>query len=233
MNNSSRFFPKIDAVGVIPKHDRTAWLKGGDYHCAMPPRIPVGKVWHIIVLGPPGFGKETQASMLCERLGVCHLSTDDVFRAATNHPKHEVTPATQNVLDYMERGESVPDEAILSMVGERLDCLHCSGGFLLDGFPRTVAQAKALDQLLENHDLKLTAVFNYYLPIERIVARSAGLPTDKKNHPAALRSAVETYQKSIKPLIEFYQQRGLLVNIDAQGTAEEIYHRTRLSALAL
>ncbi len=258
----NRFFPKTDAVGVLPMPDRTAWLKGGNNRCIMPPRTPVGKAWRIILLGAPGVGKGTQAELLCERLGTCHLSTGDVFRAAKFCPENELTPAIQNALDYMKRGELVPDETVLNMVGERLRCLSCSGGFLLDGFPRTVAQAKALEQLLENHGIKLTAAFNYELPVETIVSRIAGRRTcsnckavyhltthppkiaDTCDHcggklfqreddrPEAVKVRMEAYHTSTRPLIDFYQKRGLLMNIEAEGTPEAIYQRTRLSALA-
>jgi adenylate kinase len=260
--SNNRFFPKTDAVGIITKSDRTAWLKGGQHHCLMPPRKPLGKAWRIILLGAPGVGKGTQAELLCERLGCCHLSTGDVFRAAKCSAGDDLTPAMQNALDYMKRGELVPDETVLNMVGERLRCLNCSGGFLLDGFPRTVAQAKALEQLLESHDIELSAVFDFELPIEQIVARISGRRTcadckavyhitsrppkvadvcdqcggklfqREDDRPEAVKVRMEAYHHSTKPLIDFYQQRGLLITIAAEGTPEEIYKRTRLAALA-
>jgi len=258
----SRFFPKTDAVGQIPAHDRTAWLKGGDHHCVMPPRTPLGKAWRIILLGAPGVGKGTQADRLCERLGTCHLSTGDVFRAAKCGNAADLSPAMKNALAYMKRGELVPDDTVLDMVGERLGCLNCSGGFLLDGFPRTVAQAEALEKLLASRGVKLTVVFNYVLPLEQIAARigSRRTCTDCKatyhlinqppvvadicdhcggklfqredDHPEFLRARMEAYLNSTKPLTDFYHQRDLLVNVSAEGTPEAIYKRTRLSFLA-
>ena len=133
--NSSRFPPKNDAGGALPPTDRTAWLKGGKRTCLTPPRKSAAKPWRIILLGVPGIGKSTQAKLLCERLGTCHLSIRDIFHAATSYPKEGLTPAIQNALDYLKRGEVVPDETVLNLVGERLRCLNCSGGFLLDGFP--------------------------------------------------------------------------------------------------
>jgi adenylate kinase len=258
--NDNRFSSK-PAAGVLPKPDRTAWLKGGKYPCLTPPRAPQGKAWRIILLGAPGVGKGTQAELLGERLGICHLSTGDVFRAAKNCCAEELSPAMKNALDYMKRGDLVPDETVLNMVGERLRCLNCAGGFLLDGFPRTVAQAKALEQLLESHDIRLTAVFNYDLPLEQIVARISGRRTctqckavyhvstrppkiagvcdhcggtlfqREDDRPEAVKVRMEAYQKSTKPLIDYYRERGLLVTIPADGSPEEIYQRTRLSAL--
>lgn len=262
MNNDNRFFPKTDAVGVITKHDRTAWLKGGEHKCQMPPRTPLGKAWRIVLLGAPGVGKGTQAELLCERLGTCHLSTGDVFRAAKCCSDDHLSTAMESALVHMKRGDLVPDETVLDMVGERLCCLNCSGGFLLDGFPRTVAQAKALEQLLESQDIKLTAVFDYELPIEQIVARLSGRRTcagckavyhvttrppkvagvcdhcggeliqREDDRPESVKVRMEAYQSSTRPLIDFYQQRGLLVTISADGSPEEIYKRTRLTALA-
>ena len=256
--SNNRFIPRTDTAHVIAKPDRTAWLKGSKHHCLIPPPTPpTGKAWRLILLGAPGVGKGTQAELLGERLGTCHLSTGDVFRAAKGCPKAELTPAMQNALDYMKRGELVPDETVLNLVGERLRCLNCTGGFLLDGFPRTVAQAKALEQLLESNGIALTAVFDYELPIEQIVARlsdrrtctlcktvyhAASRPPKvagvcdqcggklfqrEADRSEAVKMRVESYQTSTKPLIDFYQQRNLLVSIPADGTPEEIYQRTR------
>jgi adenylate kinase len=260
--SNNRFFPKTDAVGLIPQHDHTAWLKGGEHHCVMPPRPPLGKPWRIILLGAPGVGKGTQAERLCERLGTCHLSTGDIFRAAKGSSETDHSPAMQNALDHMQHGELVPDETVLNMIGERLRCLKCSGGFLLDGFPRTVTQAEALDKLLENQNVGLTAVFNYELPIDIIVSRISGRRTcsgceavyhvtthppqiagicdhcggklfqREDDRPEWVKVRMEVYHSSTEPLIDFYRQRGLLVNISAEGTPEEIYKRTRLSFLA-
>lgn len=260
--NISRFFPKTDAVGLIPAHDRTAWLKGGTHHCVMPPRTPLSKPWRIILLGAPGVGKGTQAERICERLGTCHLSTGDVFRSTKSSGTPDRSPAMQTALDHMKRGELVPDQTVLDMVGERLRCLKCSGGFLLDGFPRTVAQAEALGTLLTAHGVKLTAVFNYHLPLEQIAARIAGrracascqaswhltqhppkiadicdhcggkLFQLENDHPEIVRARMAVYLNTTKPLVDFYQQRDLLVNISAEGTPEAIYKRTRLSFLA-
>jgi adenylate kinase len=228
----------------------------------MPPRPPLGKAWRIILLGAPGVGKGTQAERLCERLGTCHLSTGDIFRAAKCSSEAGLSPAMRDAVNYMKRGELVPDETVLNMIGERLRCLNCSGGFLLDGFPRTVAQAKSLEKLLEQHNVELTAVLNYDLPIEKIVARISGRRTcagcksvyhvtarpprvagicdhcggellqREDDRPELVKVRMEAYQTSTQPLINFYLQRHLLVTILAEGTPEEIYKRTRLSLLA-
>src|SRR5581483_11087866 len=122
--------------------DRSAWIKGGLARCADEPEwqsLP----HRLVLLGPPGVGKGTQAQLLSERFGACHLSTGDIFRAAkTLIADCACSPAMVRALTYMSSGELVPDETVLSLVIERARCLHCGGGFLLDGFPRTIVQAE-------------------------------------------------------------------------------------------
>ncbi len=256
----NRFFPKV-GVGLMPKQDRTAWLKGGDAVCEMPPRKPLGRAWHLILIGAPGVGKGTQAEMLSERLACCHLSTGDVFRAAKCFDGKNQSPAIKSAVDYMKRGDLVPDATVLQLIHERVHCLHCSGGFLLDGFPRTVAQAEALDKLFNEEHVALNAVFNYELPLAKIVARISGrrvcsqckavfhiatrkpqvegvcdqcggsLLQREDDRPEAVAVRMKAYEQSTRPLIKFYQKRGLLINIDADGPPEEIYKRTRWLAL--
>ncbi len=237
------------------KNDRATWIKGGQAQCNVPP-VPRDKPPRFVLLGAPGVGKGTQAELLCERLGTCHLSTGDVFRAARCLTPEERSPALDAALDYMQRGDLVPDTTVLDLVRERTRCLRCGGGFLLDGFPRTVAQAEALSNLLEREQIKLTAVLNYDLALDKVVARLSGRRTcpgckavfhvtarppkvagvcdhcggslyqREDDRPEAIRNRMEVYQKSTKPLIDFYQQRGVLVTIEAEGTPEEIYERT-------
>ena len=238
------------------KNDRAAWLKGSSAHCSiMPPPAP-GKTWCLVLLGAPGVGKGTQAQLLSERLGPCHLSTGDVFRAAKSLPDCERSPALTRALDYMRRGDLVPDEIVLDMVAERVNCMRCSGGFLLDGFPRTVAQAEALEKLMAKNKVALTAVLDYELPIDEIVARLGGRRTctsckavyhtedlppkvegicDKcgaklfqreDDRPEAIRVRMATYEKSTRPLMDFYQKRGLLVTVMAGKVPEETFQRT-------
>ena len=239
-----------------------AWLKGGETLCSNPPSKPAGRIWRLVLLGAPGVGKGTQAELLSERLGACQLSTGDVFRAAKCLGEGERSPALEAAMHYMVRGELVPDETVLGIVQERLRCLRCCGGFLLDGFPRTVAQAQALDSLLKKENVPLTAVLNYELPLDQIVARLSGRRTCSKckavfhstnkpprvkdvcdhcggeliqredDRPESVRVRMEVYEKSTRPLIDFYRKRGLLVTIKADGSAEEVYQRTRALALS-
>jgi adenylate kinase len=240
------------------QNDRAAWLKAGQAQCCSPPQAQ-GRPYRLVLLGAPGVGKGTQAELLCKGLGTCQLSTGDVFRAAKCLDPGELSPALKEALDYMRRGELVPDATVLSMVRERIRCLRCPGGFLLDGFPRTVPQAEALEALLARENLTLDGVLSYELPIEQIVTRLSGRRTCEKckavfhvttrppkhagvcdncggrlvqredDRPEAVRVRMETYEKSTAPLIEFYRQRNLLVSVSAEGTPEEIYQRSLMA----
>jgi adenylate kinase len=233
---------------------RIEWLQGPALRCE--PVQEVAQPWRLILLGAPGVGKGTQADLLSQRLGACHLSTGDVFRAAGSRPECELTPAMQAALGYMRRGDLVPDTTVWEMVRERSGCLHCRGGFILDGFPRTVGQAESLKKLVDEEGIPLSAVLNYELPASEIVKRLAGRRTcrsckvvynvserpprvagqcDRCNgvlfqreddRPESIAVRLEAYDKSTAPLIRFYGDLGLLVPIAATGTPEEIYGRT-------
>jgi adenylate kinase len=241
------------------KPDRNAWLKGGNATCTITPDA-VAKPHRLVLLGAPGVGKGTQAELLSERLGACHLSTGDIFRAAKTLDPCEQSKSMGSALSYMLRGALVPDEIVLGLVAERAGCLRCRGGFLLDGFPRTVAQAEALEKVLADQKVSLEAVLNYDLPIETIVSRLSGRrtcsacktvfhtqtrPPRKENvcdhcgaalfqreddRPESVRVRMEAYAKSTSPLTGYYRRKGLLVSISAEGTPEEIFERT-LTAL--
>jgi adenylate kinase len=239
--------------------ERAAWLKGRAFACEDRPTT-AGSAQRLVLLGAPGVGKGTQADLLHQWCGACHLSTGDIFRAAKGLPAAERTPAIEKAIGYMTRGELVPDETVVAVVSERMGCLRCRGGFLLDGFPRTVAQAEALEQLLKGEALPLTAVIDYNLPLDEIVARLAGRRvcancqgifhvTDRSSatqicprcggklyqrdddRPEAVRVRMKVYHQSTEPLIAYYRQRGLLLAVSAEGTPQEIFQRT-LGALA-
>lgn len=237
------------------KRDRVAWIKSNGAQCNVPAQQQESPN-RFVLLGAPGVGKGTQAELLCERLGTCHLSTGDVFRAARCLTPEERSPALDDALHFMQRGDLVPDTTVLDLVRERTRCLRCGGGFLLDGFPRTVAQAEALGDLLAREKITLTAVLNYDLPLDKVVARLSGRRTcpgckavfhvsarpprvqgvcdhcggslyqREDDRPEAIRTRMEVYSKSTTPLIDFYQQRGVLVTVEAEGSPEEIYERT-------
>ncbi len=242
-----------------PKRDRRKWLRGGMARCELPPKRQPRPA-RLVLLGAPGVGKGTQADLLCARLGACHLSTGDIFRGAKALAAGARTPALTTALEHMRRGELVPDETVLALVSERADCLRCPGGFLLDGFPRTVAQAEALEELLSRQKVGLGAVLSYELPLEKVVARLSGRRTcpnckavfhvearppklegvcdhcgaklyqREDDRPESIRVRMEAYEKSTAPLAEFYRRRNLLMAIPAEGTPEEIFERT-LAAL--
>jgi adenylate kinase len=226
------------------------------------PHAETKKPMRMVLLGAPGVGKGTQAELLCEKLGACHLSTGDVLRAAKCLAEHERSPSMDAAIDYMKRGDLVPDTTIISMVKERMNCMRCGGGFLLDGFPRTVAQAQELEKILVEAGVQLDAVVDYELPLDQIVARLSGRRTcssckavyhitgnpPKKegvcNHcggklfqreddtPEAIRVRMAAYSASTKPLIKFYEERGVLVSIPADGSPQNIFNRT-ISRLGL
>lgn len=210
----------------------------------------------VVLLGAPGVGKGTQAELLAAKTGACHLSTGDIFRAAKALDANDRSPALSASLQYMKRGELVPDQTVLDLVAERVGCLRCEGGFLLDGFPRTVAQAEALERLLNGQKLKLDAVLSYELPLEKVVARLSGRRTcpnckavfhiearppkvpgicdhcgatlyqREDDRPESIRVRMEAYERSTAPLADFYRSRNLLVPVLAEGTPEEIFARS-------
>jgi adenylate kinase len=238
--------------------NRSAWLNGPASPCE-PSATPVARPARLVLLGPPGVGKGTQASMLASRFGACHLSTGDVFRAARGCDACARTPALDEAFSLMSRGQLVPDTTVIALVRERSSCLQCGGGFLLDGFPRTVAQAQALEAMLRAQGLALDAVVAFDMPIEAIVARVSGRRTCRRCHavyhvdthppakagvcdrcaapleqrdddrPDAVRVRMETYARSTAPLLAFYAERKLLVTVRAEGTPEEVFARTELA----
>ena len=200
----------------------------------------------IVFLGPPGAGKGTQAVEIIEKLGIPHVATGDMLRAAI---KNE-TPLGMEAKKYMDQGLLVPDEVTIRITGERISQPDCKNGFLLDGFPRTLAQAEALDQLLAGFDLKLDAVINIQVPEEKLIARLTGRRVCRncgasfhmvfnppKDETVCDRCQGELYQRSddneetavnrltvyntqTAPLIAYYQEQGILKNIDG---AQEIH----------
>jgi adenylate kinase len=237
------------------KPDRTAWLKGGEACCDVEAETPA-RQYRFVLLGAPGVGKGTQAELLSERFGACHLSTGDIFRAAKTLSGCECTPAMARAVKCMNSGQLVPDDTVLSIIAERAKCLRCGGGFLLDGFPRTVAQAEALEEILTEQHVKLDGVLSYELAVEKIVARLSGRRTCPKckrvfhvkskppkqtgvcddcgatllqredDRPETIRVRMEAYEKSTAPLADFYRRRGLLISIPADSTPGETFEHT-------
>ena len=245
-------------MSVHNHEDRIAWLEGPSARCVVT-REPGDSVWRLVLLGAPGVGKGTQAAFLCERLGACHLSTGDVFRAARSRRDRDQTPAMAAALDSMRRGHLVPDETVWEMVRERIACLRCEGGFVLDGFPRTLAQADSLRKLMETERLKLDAVVNYVLPVAEIVSRLSGRRTCEKckaifhltaqppkregvcdqcggklyqredDRPESIAVRLEAYERSTAPLIQFYRHLGVLTSVVASGPPDEVFQNTLIA----
>ncbi|HMD16038.1 MAG TPA: nucleoside monophosphate kinase [Terriglobales bacterium] len=244
------------------KNDRVPWLQGPSAD-SVERAVKCSTVssegknpWRLILLGAPGVGKGTQAELLTERLGACHLSTGDVFRAASKRRDCDQSPAMKAALEYMRRGELVPDSTVWEMVRERRECILCTGGFILDGFPRTLSQAESLKELMETEHLSLSAVVNYELSVDEIVQRLSGRRTCDKcksvfhvtekpskgkgvcdrcggrlfqredDRPEAIAVRLEAYERSTAPLIHFYKNLGLLLPIVAKGSPDEIFTRT-------
>jgi adenylate kinase len=237
------------------KQDRTAWLKGGTAVCERPAKRQK-RPRRLVLLGAPGVGKGTQAELLSAKLGTCPLSTGDIFRTAKGLEAGELTPAMRAALGCMRRGELVPDETVLALIAERTRCLRCQAGFMLDGFPRTVNQAEALERLLSEQRMKLDAVLSYELPLDQVVARLSGRRTcldckavfhvsarppmfegicdacggklyqREDDRPESIRVRMKVYEQCTTPLTDYYRRRGLLASILAEGSPEEIFNRT-------
>jgi adenylate kinase len=176
----------------------------------------------IVFLGPPGAGKGTQAKLLTESAGVPHLSTGDMLRAA----KAKGTPVGLKAMEFMDRGELVPDAVVDALVAERLKEPDAGRGFLLDGYPRNTSQAKMLTRLLEALEAPLQAVLYLDVDDEALVARIGGRrgtedrPDDQEE---VVRERLRVYHEHTAPLVEYYRSHGMLRPIDGEGTIEEVH----------
>lgn len=172
----------------------------------------------LVLLGPPGAGKGTQAKLLSEKLGVPHISTGDLFRANMG----EGTPLGVEAKQYIDAGKLVPTDVTARMVESRLAEDDAKAGFLLDGFPRTVEQAEILKGLLANEGAQLDGVLNFKVSedvvVERMLARGRADDTEE-----TIRTRLEVYREETEPLIEHYADD--LIPVDAEGTVEEINER--------
>ena len=181
----------------------------------------------LILLGPPGAGKGTQAQKLVDRYGIVQLSTGDMLRAAVAAG----TEIGKKAKAVMDAGQLVSDEIVIGIVSDRIEEPDAKNGFVLDGFPRTVAQAEALDKLLAEKKLKLDAVIEFKVDAEKLVdrivrraeeAKAAGQPVRKDDNPEVFRKRLEEFRALTAALTPFYAKSGLLKPIDGMAPIEEV-----------
>jgi adenylate kinase len=178
----------------------------------------------IVFLGPPGAGKGTQCVRVVQHYEMPHISTGDMLRQAIQ----EGTPLGQRAKSYLDQGQLVPDDVIVDVVCHRLDQPDCQRKFLLDGFPRTIAQAEALDAYLTRHDRPLAASLQLIADDEevrrRLLARAAkeGRSDDT---PETINERLRVYQQQTQPLVDYYRQRGIHHEINGVGTPDEVFAR--------
>jgi len=181
----------------------------------------------LILLGPPGAGKGTQARRLVQRHGIAQLSTGDMLRAAVTAQ----TPIGRKAEALMARGELVPDEVVVAIVADRIAEKDARKGFILDGFPRTVPQAEALERLLADKGLCLDGVIELQVDesalLKRLASRIAemmarGEPVRPDDNPEALKTRLDVYHGQTAPLIAFYGKKGLLKSVDGMAPIEAV-----------
>ena len=203
---------------------------------------------HILLMGPPGAGKGTQAAELVKEFGIPHISTGDMFRAAVK----EGTELGKQAKACMDNGKLVPDEVTIGIVRERLAKDDCKKGFILDGFPRTVDQADALDGIVKDLGLSLTRVLNINVPAADLIERAVGRRICKKCgatyhikfHPSkkdgicdtcgselfqraddteeTMKNRLGVYEASTKPLIDYYQKAGVYTEVDGRQAIDKV-----------
>ena len=181
----------------------------------------------LILLGPPGAGKGTQSARIVERLGIPQLSTGDMLRAAVAAG----TPVGLKARDVMARGELVSDEIVVGIVADRIEEKDARPGFILDGFPRTVAQAEALDRMLAERDMALDHVIELKVDEAALLARIAkrvaetaarGEPVRKDDNPEAFKTRLTAYRTQTSPLSDYYHRRGVLEVLDGMAPIEAV-----------
>jgi adenylate kinase len=178
----------------------------------------------IVLLGPPGSGKGTQAELLVERLGLPHISTGELLRSAAKAGT-ELGKKAKKVTD---RGDLVADEIMLGLITERLSRDDVDNGFILDGYPRNVTQANALDKILERQGQPMVEVLHIDLDTETIVQRIAGRAAQEHRSDdveEVVRNRLQIYTAETAPVVDYYAAKGVLSRVLGQGTAEEVFQR--------
>ena len=175
----------------------------------------------IIFLGPPGAGKGTQAELLSKKKSLAHISTGAMLRAAVQ----EGSELGKRVQGIMESGHLVPDELMIEIIGDRVKKNDCKTGYILDGFPRTVAQAAALDQMLKMQGVKLDGVVSFDLTEEDVMKRLAhrrGAEARKDDDAEVQKERLRVYKTQTAPLIEYYEKAGALRRVESSGSIEQV-----------
>ena len=181
----------------------------------------------IIILGPPGAGKGTQSQRLVDKHGIVQLSTGDMLRAAVKAG----TPVGQKAKDIMARGELVPDDVVVAIVSDRMDQPDVRKGFVLDGFPRTVAQARSLDRLLAEKGLQLDGVIELKVDEGKLLKRiekrlgdmqARGDPIRPDDNPEAFTTRLAAYRGQTAPLIAYYRGKGMLKSVNGMADVDEV-----------
>ncbi len=183
---------------------------------------------NLLLLGPPGAGKGTQAKQICSALGIPHIGTGDMLRAAIASD----SPLGHQVTSIIERGHLVPDETIARLVEARLSEPDAREGFLLDGFPRTLGQVALLDGILgtKRIDAVLMLVIPESVAIERLVGRGAEVGSTRMDDKIeTIRERMRVYEAETKPVADAYEERGILAKIDGTGTISDVFARLQAS----
>ncbi|MDX1685047.1 MAG: adenylate kinase [Saprospiraceae bacterium] len=180
---------------------------------------------YYILFGPPGSGKGTQATRLAEKFGLTHISTGDLFRNEIGNN----TPLGQKAQEYMSKGELVPDEITIGMLKNKIEHTSDTNGFILDGFPRTIPQAEALQALLGESSDEVTALISLKVPDDEIVKRikiraeTSGRPDDADE--SIIQNRIDVYNEETAPVFSFYRERDKAFEVDGTGTIDEIFER--------
>jgi adenylate kinase len=179
---------------------------------------------NIILFGPPGAGKGTQAKLIQDEFNIPHLSTGEIFRSAIKNK----TPLGLKVKSIMDNGELVPDDTVVELVADELEKDKYQDGYILDGFPRTVVQAESFDQFLEQNDDELDAFILLSVPeeelIKRILSRGEGRSDDTEEK---VKTRLQVYREETKPVLDYYDEQGIVQKIEGLGSIEEIFGRIK------
>ena len=178
----------------------------------------------LLLIGPPGAGKGTQAAILAQTFGIPAISTGDIFRENVRNE----TELGKRAKEFMDRGDNVPDSLTNELVEDRIGQADCVGGFLLDGFPRTAAQVDALNGMLSSQGTSLDAVVELVADVEVVVERLKKRAVEQgrtDDDESVVRHRLEVYREQTAPLIDLYGQSGLLVSVDGIGAIDEVTGR--------